>query len=161
MKKVISWVAVLLWMALIFYLSSQPADQSNQLSTGITQAIAEAIEKVIPGTKIIIGELNHIVRKNAHFIAYMVLGILTVNALRNSGTKIKKSFLLAMVICVLYAASDEIHQLFVPGRGCQFTDVLIDSAGALVGSGIIYAAGAIRRKRQESGREKSGKQKTI
>lgn len=138
-------------MALIFCLSSQPADQSNQLSTGITQAIAEAIEKVIPGTEVIIGELNSIVRKNAHFIAYMVLGILTVTALRNSGAKIKKSFLPAMVICVLYAVSDEVHQLFVPGRGCKFTDMLIDSAGALVGSGVIYAAGAIRRKRQESG----------
>ncbi|MFY9568073.1 MAG: VanZ family protein [Acetivibrionales bacterium] len=150
MKRTISWALVLLWMALIFFLSSQPADQSNELSTGITEAIARTIEKIIPGTEIIIGELNHVVRKNAHFFAYMVLGILTMNALRSSGADRKKAFLLAMVICVIYAASDEIHQLFVPGRGCQFTDVLIDSAGALVGSGIVCAAGAIRRKRQAS-----------
>jgi VanZ family protein len=147
MKRIIAWAAVLFWMALIFFLSSQPADQSNELSTGITEAIAKVVEKVIPGTKVITGELNHIVRKNAHFLAYLILGILTMTALRNSGAGISKSFLLAMLVCVLYAASDEIHQLFVPGRGCQFTDVLIDSAGALVGSGIISIAGAIRRKR--------------
>jgi len=139
-----------LWMALIFWFSSQPADQSNQMSTGITEIIARAIERIIPGTEVIIGELNHIVRKNAHFISYLVLGILNAAALRNSGAEIKKAFLISFVICAVYAVSDEIHQLFVPGRGCQFTDVLIDSAGALVGSGIVCAAGAIRRKRQAS-----------
>jgi VanZ family protein len=156
MKRTISWLIVLLWMALIFFLSSQPADLSNELSTGITETIARAIERIIPGTEIIIGELNHIVRKNAHFIAYLVLGILTMIAMRNSGAELKRSFLLTMLICVPYAASDEIHQLFVPGRGCQVTDVLIDSAGALVGSGITGAVGLLRTKRK--GRDKQGRQ---
>jgi len=39
---------------------------------------------------------------------------------------------LAFTYCFLYACSDEIHQLFVPGRSGKFTDVLIDSAGALL-----------------------------
>lgn len=137
MKKIISWTAVLLWMALIFYLSSQPADKSDQLSTGITETIIRAIGKVIPGTETAAGRLNHIVRKNAHFISYMILGILTVNALRQTGAGRTGSFAWTMVICVLYASSDEIHQLFVPGRAGMVTDVLIDSSGALMGSGIM------------------------
>jgi VanZ family protein len=45
------------------------------------------------------------------------------------------------VFCVLYAVSDEVHQLFVPGRGAQVTDVLIDNAGAFVGIGIYEVLG--------------------
>ena len=52
------------------FLSSQPANQSNELSTGITEAIARTIEKIIPGTEIIIGELNHVVRKMRIFCIY-------------------------------------------------------------------------------------------
>ncbi len=144
MKKILYWAAVILWMALIFFLSSQVAEQSNQLSTGITEAIVNTIEKIIPDSEYAVEGLNHIVRKNAHFIAYLVLGALTVNALRSSGVHGYKGIIAALIICVIYAASDEIHQLFVPGRGGQVTDVLIDSAGALIGSGII---GILCRKR--------------
>jgi len=43
MKKILSWVAVLLWMAVIFNLSSQVAAQSNQLSTGVTEVIVKTV----------------------------------------------------------------------------------------------------------------------
>ena len=100
MKRTISWLIVLLWMALIFFLSSQPADLSNELSTGITETIARAIERIIPGTEIIIGELNHIVRKNAHFIAYLVSGY--DDDCPEKQRSRPKIFLLTMLICVLY-----------------------------------------------------------
>ena len=43
----------------------------------------------------------------------------------------------AFRIAALYAATDELHQYFVPGRACMFTDVCIDSFGALLG--ILFA----------------------
>lgn len=46
--------------------------------------------------------------------------------------------LLALATCIVYAVSDEIHQLFVPGRGAQVKDVMIDSTGAFAGI-IIYS----------------------
>lgn len=49
-----------------------------------------------------------------------------------------KAFTLALGICILYAISDEFHQLFVPGRGGQIRDVLIDSTGAIVGVAICF-----------------------
>jgi len=147
MHKIISWAAVLIWMILIFNLSSQIAEQSNQLSTGITEAIVEAIEKIAPNTEIDISGFNHIVRKNAHFIAYLVLGVLMMNALRRSEIDENKSIILALSVCVLYAASDEIHQLFVPGRGGQVRDVIIDSIGAFVGISIYFALTRIFRKK--------------
>jgi VanZ family protein len=66
-----------------------------------------------------------------------MLGILVVNALTASGVKGFKGIVIAFLICVLYAVSDEVHQLYVPGRGCQITDVLIDSGGALAGISLF------------------------
>lgn len=132
-RKILPWVLVVLWMALIFYQSHKPATESNELSTGITEKIVEVVEKLAPDVDIDIGRFNHIVRKNAHFFAYLVLGILVANGLRNNGLSGYKGFILALFICVLYAISDEIHQLYVPGRGGQVKDVILDSGGALVG----------------------------
>ena len=43
----------------------------------------------------------------------------------------------SLLICILYATSDELHQVFIPGRGAQVKDVIIDSAGACVGI-LVY-----------------------
>ena len=132
-RKTIPWLLVILWMALIFYLSHQPATKSNRLSKGATEMIVETVEKVVPKVDVNKRSFNHILRKNAHFLAYLVLGILVANGLRSSGVVGYRSIGLALLICVLYAVSDEVHQLFVPGRGGQVKDVIIDSTGAVVG----------------------------
>ena len=133
-KLIASWAAVLLWMLLIFRLSSQVADDSNNLSLGITGLLHKLIDGFITVNE---EAANHIVRKSAHFTAYLILGILALNALSSSGiSKWKKEIIISLLICVLYAVSDEIHQLFVPGRSGQPGDVLIDSLGAGVGIGI-------------------------
>ncbi|MDF2988022.1 MAG: VanZ family protein [Eubacterium sp.] len=137
MKKVVgvlSWAAVFLWMLLIFKLSSQAAVQSNGLSLGITYWLQKIMEKII---NMEVSGFNHIVRKGAHFTAYLILGILSSNALRISGISKGKRFVLALGICVLYAISDEIHQLFIAGRSGQATDVMLDSLGAATGLGIF------------------------
>ncbi len=46
---------------------------------------------------------------------------------------ISKKYLLSILICIIYATSDEIHQILVPGRACQIRDVLIDSIGSITG----------------------------
>lgn len=135
-KSIVSWILVLIWMVLIFYLSAQVAAESDHLSLGITQIIISTIESVMSG--IDVGSIlsNHLVRKSAHFFAYLTLGILVINALTQSGFPGKGRGAIAWGISVLYAVSDEVHQLFVPGRSGQIKDVLIDSAGAMVGIGL-------------------------
>lgn len=128
LNKVLSWTAVLLWMVLIFNLSAQVADESDKLSKGVTRVIVQTVERVVPNVNCDIKSFNHWIRKNAHFFAYLVLGILVVNALSGRGYKF-----VAILICVLYAISDEVHQIFVPGRGPGIQDVFIDSLGASVG----------------------------
>jgi len=141
MIKFLSWAAVLLWMAVIFNLSSQVAEQSNQLSTGITEVIVKTLGKVAPGADFDIEGFNHIVRKNAHFFAYLGLGLLVLYALRKSWVYDYRCVDMALGICVLFAISDEVHQLFVPGRGGQIKDVIIDSAGAAVGMLVYWVVG--------------------
>jgi len=132
-KRKTPWLLVLVWMGLIFFLSSQQAADSNQLSTGITKFIMDLISGILPGLSPQVQWLNHIVRKNAHFIAYLILGLLQVNALYLNGKRGRQAFVLALLISFLYAASDEFHQTFVPGRSGELRDVLIDTAGAITG----------------------------
>lgn len=140
-RNVIHWLPAALWMALIFFLSSQPAVSSNSLSKGLTKLIIEILGRFLPidieisTIDVILSQMNHFVRKFAHFFAYMVLGILVSNGFKNSGSK--KVFSNSLVICIIYAVSDELHQLFVPGRGCQLKDVLIDSVGSLLGIFLV------------------------
>jgi VanZ family protein len=141
---ILSWTAVLLWLVLIFSLSAQPAVESNGLSIKVAQLIIENVGRLVPLdiesntiTDLVL-KFNHIVRKFAHFSIYFVLGLLVTNAFVRSGVRGFKAFIFSLVFCILYAVSDEVHQLFVPGRGAQVTDVLIDSLGALVGIEMCY-----------------------
>lgn len=132
-RILIFWILAFLWGSLIFNLSSQPATHSNQLSKGIAQIIVQTVEKIMPAWAFDIDQFNHFLRKSAHFLAYLTLGVIVISALRSSGYE---SIGLAILICLLYAILDEIHQLFVPGRGGQIRDVIIDSTGAAVGIGL-------------------------
>jgi VanZ family protein len=132
-KRILPWALVIFWMALIFYLSHQPAVESSGLSTSITRKIAEIIEKIAPNIGLNLESLNHIVRKNAHFFVYLVLGTFVAHGVKNSGVSSFKVITVALLICILYAISDEIHQLYIPGRSGEVRDVIIDSAGSLVG----------------------------
>ena len=165
-RAVISWALVISWMALIFYLSAQPAVDSNALSTGITQRLMTVLQQVFPWLveRMETWQLNRFVRKSGHFFAYMVLGLLVSNALHHSAPQCTggnegarhpwnrwkhRHFsqpLVALLICFLYGVSDEVHQLYVPGRGGQVSDVLLDTAGAFTGI-ACYWLGRCRHRR--------------
>ncbi|MGI1659828.1 MAG: VanZ family protein [Desulfitobacterium sp.] len=136
---ILSWAAVLFWMGLIFYMSAQVASQSDALSQGIAERLFSAVAKVFPWMNVDNLQSNFIVRKSAHFLSYLVLSVLTMNALRTCGVNgVRQVVAIAIGICALYAISDEVHQLFVPGRSGQIKDVLLDSGGAIVGT-VLYS----------------------
>lgn len=137
-------------MGLIFYFSSQPAEQSNSLSTSVTEKMIEAVEKVVPKDRIDFSNWNHIIRKNAHFFIYLVFGAILVHAIRFLLIPKWKTFVYAFGFSVLYAISDEWHQWYVPGRGAQVTDVLIDSTGALTGILLYFVVWQLASKRKKT-----------
>ena len=142
----LSCIAVILWMILIFTLSAQPAAQSNGISKKVTETIIKIVNKIIPGADFKGLNPNHFIRKNAHFFIYLIFGILTSIALRKCGVVGACSMVLVLLICVLYSLSDEFHQAFVPGRGPQIKDVFIDGAGAIVGSSLYVVFIKINKK---------------
>ena len=157
MKKIILWFFCIFWAIIIFAFSSEPADMSNDTSIGFTESIITIFAKAdlidIPVSSIDVEEyihniaekINHYIRKLAHFSAYLVLGVLVYNLLLCYFTN-KKSLILSLIICLLYAISDEIHQMFVPGRAGQIRDVLIDFSGILTGTLMLYLFSRIKMK---------------
>ena len=133
-RKIAIWSVVVLWMIVIFKLSSQSGEQSNDLSLGVTGLIAALIEKISPSSDAL--AFNHVIRKCAHFFAYLVLGMVVLFAMRKMGISGTKGILLTLAICVVYAISDEWHQGFIPGRTPKLTDILIDSCGSLLGTAL-------------------------
>lgn len=111
-RKWMRWLAVLAWMAVIFYFSSNP--NSNE------------------ATKQVFGDINFYVRKLAHITEYAILFTLirwSFATTHESAKEQMRRSLVSLVISVLYACSDEYHQSFVPGRSASVGDVLIDSIG--------------------------------
>ena len=125
MKK-LSVFLVIIWMIVIFMLSSFNGNISSVQSDGIVSLLARIIHYTGD-----IDILRFIVRKVAHFTEYLILGILVINALKYNS--IKDMIKLSILICILYASLDEIHQLFVSDRAGNIFDVLIDTLGSLTG----------------------------
>jgi VanZ family protein len=80
------------------------------------------------------------VDKVAHLIEYSGLGLLVAWTLGSRGLAKGRALWLAGLVCALYGASDELHQLFVPGRQCDVFDWVADTAGGALGAVTWYWA---------------------
>lgn len=125
-RKKLSLILLILWMIVIFTMSSFNANDSGNQSGIIVNFISNIFN--ISNVRL----LSLIVRKLAHFTEYFILGVLSINYF----IKYKKNINYSFLMCVIYAISDEIHQIFVSGRSCQLMDIFIDSVGAIIG--IIF-----------------------
>lgn len=142
------WIPVVLWMILIFYLSHQPSSSSKELSSGVMMLVINTLNKAIP-VELDLDIFHQFVRKSAHFFAYFILGVLILRALKNYRVNDMKKIGFALILCIVYASSDEIHQLFIPGRSGEVRDVIIDSTGALTGLFIYWLFVKLLKKRQQ------------
>lgn len=129
MKKVFNITILILWMIFIFYMSSFKAVESDTQSGFIVNIISNIFN--INNIDLI----TLIVRKSAHMIEYLILGILMLNCLKDYS--IKNVLLVSIMLCILYSTCDEIHQLFIDGRSGEILDILIDSIGIVIGN-LIY-----------------------
>ncbi len=146
-RLVICWALVAFWMVAIFSFSAKAVNDSDAQSGFFAHIVASL---VVPDYSRLAPEeqtqatqpFNYPIRKVAHLSEYALLGALVSIALMVSRSKERSNSYamvggLALLICALYAASDEIHQLFIPGRSSQFSDVCIDIAGALIGILVV------------------------
>lgn len=158
-------------MIIIFSFSAKPAEESDGLSLTVGYTIGQMFvpgfeEWSIEAQEAFAERINYPVRKCAHAMEYTILGLFLAGTIvggkrsrieidgtkrfevRPAGYKYncKLQFLLCLIIGAAYAASDEFHQLFVPGRAGKVTDVLIDSGGVIFGLLVAYVAWRLWKK---------------
>lgn len=150
MKKLILWILLISCMGTIFFFSSQEASESREVSSGLIKTFVRVLDfnNKLNENQIdtIAKNLTFIVRKGAHFSIYAVLCILLALLLREYRIFGKRRFILSVLICFLYACSDEIHQIFVSGRSGEIRDVIIDTCGALAGFLILSCLTILKNK---------------
>jgi VanZ family protein len=111
MKVLKFWLPVAAWMIIIFLFSSR---QRIQVSES--------------------GPVNFLFFKTLHVLEYAMLYLLSFRAVKYTSREKPRTrwFILAFIITLVYAASDEIHQTFVPTREGHPRDVIIDAVGATI-----------------------------
>src|SRR5699024_4908630 len=143
--KLISWIPIFVWMALIFYLSHKPASSSNELSTAVMVVFIHTISTFIP-IHLNLCIFHHFFLKISYFFLYFMIGLLVINALKRHVSIKWKFVALSLIICILYAISDEVHQLFILGRSGEMRDVFIDSTGSATGIAVYILLSKTFRK---------------
>lgn len=113
-QPVANWVAVLLWLGVIYYFSNQP---------DLKSALAPLTDLLL--------------RKTAHMAEYFVLTYLIFRALMGHTVRWSVAVVFATLAAIGYAVTDEWHQGFVAGRSSSLVDVGIDSTGALLMSALL------------------------
>ena len=148
MQRLKAWLPAALWMGVIFAMSALPGDVSGEQSGMLVSIVLSIIsfflgEEAASGVSI---DLIHLlIRKAAHMTEYAVLFWLDHRALRMERTR--RPGLYALLLCALYAFTDEFHQGFVAGRGPSIVDVGIDTLGAAIAGGVAWIFTQIKRKR--------------
>ncbi len=144
MLRNLAGVLAIVWMCMIFAFSAQDKEESIAVSESFTYHMVSSTRTFFhldlsdARVKEIADIIEGMVRKAAHMAEYGVLSVLLyiwigqweMGFFRRGGT--------AFFATAVYAATDEIHQLFVPGRAGRFSDVMIDSLGALLAV-IVFA----------------------
>lgn len=143
-RKVLLPVVTVLWMSMIFWFSAAPAEESTDMSLSAGSVVARILNpdfnKLTESEqKAFVEKIEHPVRKSAHAGEYALLGILFMGSLGAYGIDGRRRAIAAWICTTAYAATDELHQLFVAGRSCQVSDVVLDSTGAAAGI-LLYIA---------------------
>ena len=114
LKKASYWLPALLWMSIIFYLSSKQSPTHSNILAWL-----------------------------GHLIEYSTLAFLLMIALTATVKLTRRRLILAAAfIAIFYGATDEVHQLFVPGRFADLSDLYMDGLGAIVGITFFVAFNA-------------------
>jgi VanZ family protein len=135
---------VIFWMGFIFWMSTGTFSSENTASY-----VETVLRFFIP--KISSHELNSIhalFRKSGHFIEYFILGLLLFRAFRGSSIRSwnRRWSFFAVILVVLWAAGDELHQSFVLTRTASVSDMVIDIAGGVLAQFAILLRHVYRRK---------------
>ena len=149
---VTSLILAVVWMCVIFGFSANNAEESTVQSNAVTEMIIRIFnpdfDNLTDAEKEEMIEMyDGRVRKLAHFCAYALLGFLLSISSCNVPFSIKVPYLWPFVVCFVFAMTDEYHQTFVDGRAGRFSDVIIDSSGAICGIAFLFIIMSVIKKK--------------
>lgn len=149
--RILLVLLIVIWMGVIFSFSSKNGEQSSKSSGRVTKTVISVCYPAYSSMaekeqERIFGIFNFLIRKAAHFTEYFILAVLVTFLIITFDKKGFSAIIFAASICAAFAAGDEIHQGFVSGRNPSVKDVLIDTSGAVSGSGLIIIIYNIRHK---------------
>ena len=138
-KKILIWIPAIIMAMLIFGFSKQDGEESTGLSYKAAVCDKAGIVDYNDNNRdSMIESVQFPIRKAAHMTEYAVLSVLIMLALIVDGLKGTRLPVISAIIATVFAATDEFHQRFVPGRYGCLRDVLIDAAGSIIGLMIAY-----------------------
>ncbi len=128
------------WCTVIYGFSAEPAVASGGKSMRVAEKISEIIAAVTQNaeefkTEEAVFQISHLIRKGAHIAAFFILAMVLTMFVVSFCKRVR--LWTPFIFTILYAATDELHQAFVPGRGPRIYDVAIDSFGALLGMLLV------------------------
>lgn len=141
-KFLIYWLPLLVWMGVIFTASSD-AQSAHHSSIYFEPLIRWLFPQMAQAH---IEQLHYDFRKGCHMMEFAILTILAWRAIRQPERNDQRKWRwdeagLALGITLLYAASDELHQVFIPSRTGQISDVVVDVIGGAIGLTLLWLAG--------------------
>lgn len=142
-RSTIAGILALVWMCVIFAFSAQTKEESGVVSQGFSYRIVNTTGLLLhlhideEQLREIANAIEGFVRKCAHMAEYAILAILVYVWLGRWQLSRRRMVCTAVLLTIIYACSDEFHQLFVVGRAGRVSDVLVDSAGAVLGLALF------------------------
>lgn len=137
MKKNISYFLFIFWLFVIFFLSHQSGAVSGNESGGFLYQIFNFIYQIFDintaNLKEFIELIHNPFREMMHMVEYLILAILLINVLKQKKSK-EKIIVITILFGFIYATTDEIHQIFIPGRTFEYFDIMMDMIGTILGS---------------------------
>ena len=135
---------------IIFGFSNQNGEKSGSKSRKITVILTKKIKSIQnmkeEEKEIKLKQIEHYIRKLAHFSLYTIVGFLTMSLMSTYNLKMSKKVIISLILGAIYAISDEFHQSFIPDRSSSFFDVIIDTSGVIFGILIAISILNIIRK---------------
>ena len=147
-KKIVTLVLIIIWMVTVFYFSAQHSEESSSLSGGITIKVLKTL-KINVENEEQVETIETVIRKLAHYAIYLLGGVLILSHINLYDIKNNKKVLISQAIGTIYAITDEIHQIYVPGRNGEIRDVIIDSLGVITGIGIVLLIKKVKEGKNE------------
>lgn len=131
----LAWCATGAWCVICLYLAGQELTATTKLSDTLTHFVLRLFE--LPGQTYYMTVFDTL-RQTGHIVVFMILSVLVYTAFITTTDSRRKSLLCSSAVCAALSVGTEVGKLFISGRHCSFTDMLLNLLGCTAGIVLTY-----------------------